>query len=139
MSLWLMLFILLANGIGVFGLKMLAVWQLPQSVKFPYLAFWYGAGLFTLGVPLLRRGFRLSRKEVGLGAWMALGSVIAQVAMATALDKGVPGSVVFPVSTGGSLVLVGVADRLFFGERMNWLSLSGVALGLLAVILLGVS
>src|ERR1017187_2403740 len=139
MSVWLRLFILLANGIGVFGLKMIAVWQLPQSVKFPYLALWYGAGILTLGVPMLGRGFQLHRKEVGLGALMALGSVGAQVAMATALDTGLPGSVVFPVATGGSLVLVAAAQRLFFGERMNWLSLSGVALGLLAVILLGMS
>lgn len=139
MSVWLMLFILLANGIGVFGLKMIAVWQLPQSVKFPYLALWYGAGLLTLGVPMLGKAFRLHRWEIGLGALMALGSVGAQVAMATALDMGVPASVVFPLSTGGSLVLVALAGRVFFGERLNWLSVSGVASGLLAVILLGMS
>lgn len=59
--------------------------------------------------------------------------------MATALGFGVPGSIVYPVSAGGSLVVVIVAGQLFLGERMNLLSTLGVTLGFLAVILLSVS
>ena len=139
MTFWLALVILLANGVGVFGLKLLVVWQLPQGMKFRYLAVWYGAGFLTFGVALLWHRVRLHRKELFLGALMALGSVGGQSAMATALNAGIPGSVVFPISTGGSLVLVGLAGRLFFSERMNRTSAAGIGIGLIAVILLGLS
>jgi multidrug transporter EmrE-like cation transporter len=136
---WLMVVILLANGMGAFGLKMIAVWQLPHGVKFPYLAGWYATGLVTLAMPALLSGFRMRQKELTLGALMALCSVGGQLTMATALDLGVPGNIVFPVSTGGSLLIVVVAGRLFFGERMNWMTTFGVALGSLAVVLLSMS
>ena len=59
--------------------------------------------------------------------------------MALALDAKAPGNIVFPVTIGGSVLVVVVAGRLFFGERMNRLTTAGVALGFLAVILLSVS
>jgi len=61
------------------------------------------------------------------------------LAMANALDLGVPGSVVFPVAVGGSILVVALAGRLFFRERMHLLSWAGVAIGILAVALLSAS
>ena len=59
--------------------------------------------------------------------------------MAVALGSGVPGHVVFPIAIGGSIFVVALAGRLVFGERMNLPTALGVALGFVAVILLGVS
>ena len=131
--------ILATNGMGAFGLKVLAAWQLPESVKFPYLAVWYGAGMATLGLPMVLKGFRLGRRELIWGGLMALASIGGQVAMAKSLGMGVPGSIVFPISAGGSLLVVMVAGRLFFGERMNLPSTLGVIFGFLAVILFSLS
>ena len=136
---WLVLLILMTNGMSAFGLKVVAAWQLQDSVKFPYLAIWYAAGMATLGLPMLLKGLQIGRKELALGVLMALTSIGGQVAMATALGLGVPGSIVFPVSAGGSLLVVIVAGRLFFGERMNVVSTLGVAVGVLTVILFSLS
>jgi len=46
---------------------------------------------------------------------------------------------VFPIAIGGSIFVVALAGRLLFGERMNPPTALGVALGLVAVMLLGVS
>ena len=135
----LMLVILLTNGMSSFGLRMIAGWQLPGSVKFPYLTVWYAAGLGSLVVPMLFRGVHLGRKEAGFGALMAVLSIGGQIAMATALDLQVPGNIVFPVAIGGSILIVAVAGWTFFKERMGRLSVAGTALGFVAVILLSIS
>lgn len=49
----LMLVVLLTNGMSSFGLKLLAGWQLPAVIKFPYLTVWYGAGLASIALPSL--------------------------------------------------------------------------------------
>ena len=139
MWLLLMLIILLTNGMSAFGLKVLAVWGLPPNIKFPYLTIWYAAGLLCIAIPMLFRRERGGLKEVGWGAVIALLSIGGQLAMATALDSGVPGNVVFPVTIGGSILVVAIAGQLFFGEKMSVFSWTGVAIGLLSVVLLSVS
>jgi multidrug transporter EmrE-like cation transporter len=135
----LMLIVLLTNGMSAFGLKVIAGWALPGSVKFPYLAIWYAAGLAGIGVPMLLRGMRLSRRELLWGALMAALSIAGQVAMAVALDSNVPGHIVFPVAIGGSIFVVVLAGRIFFYERMSRLNIIGIIMGFIAVILLGMS
>jgi multidrug transporter EmrE-like cation transporter len=135
----LMLIILLANGMSSFGLKVLADWGLPGTVKFPYLTIWYAAGLAIIGAPMLLKGARLGRREILWGALMAALSIAGQVAMAVALDSRVPGNIVFPIAIGGSIFIVALAGAFFFGERMNRFNVIGVSLGFMAVILLSVS
>lgn len=135
----LMLVILLTNGMSAFGLKVIAGWGLPGTVKFPYLTIWYAAGFAIIGVPMIIRGVKLGWRELFWGALMAALSIAGQVAMAVALDANVPGNIVFPVAIGGSIFIVAVAGTLFFGERMNRFNVIGVSLGFLAVILLGIS
>jgi multidrug transporter EmrE-like cation transporter len=139
MWLLLMLIILLTNGMSAFGLKVLSVWGLPPNIKFPYLTIWYAAGLCCIAIPMLVRKQRGGLKEAGWGALIALLSIGGQLAMANALDSGVPGNVVFPVTIGGSILVVAIAGQLFFGEKMSAFSWTGVAIGLLSVVLLSVS
>ena len=135
----LMLVILLTNGMSAFGLKMIAGWALPETVKFPYITIWYAAGLAGIALPMLFKGLKMGRKEILWGGAAATLSIGGQFAMAAALDAGVPGHVVFPVAIGGSIFVVAPAGRLVFGERINRMSALGVTLGFLAVILLGLS
>jgi len=135
----LMLVILLTNGMSAFGLKMLAGWALPETVKFPYLTVWYASGLAAIAVPTFLKGLKIGRAEILWGAAAGLLSIGGQVAMAVALDRGVPGHVVFPIAIGGSIFVVALAGRLVFGERMNTPTALGVGLGLVAVVLLGVA
>jgi len=135
----LMLIILLVNGMSAFGLRVLAAWGLPPNSKFPYLTVWYAAGFACIGIPMLLRGIRGGLKEAGWGALIAGLSIGGQVAMANALNSGLPGNIVFSVTIGGSLLLVVIAGRLFFAEKMHPLCWTGVAIGVLAVVLLSVS
>ncbi len=139
MWLLLMLIILLTNGMSAFGLKVLAAWGLAGSMKYTYLTIWYAAGLFCIGIPMLVKGFKGGLKEALWGALLALLSIGGQLAMASALQSGVPGNIVFPVTIGGSLLVVAFAGRIFFAERMSSLSWTGVAVGILSVVLLSVS
>ena len=135
----LMLVILLTNGMSSFGLKVIAAWGLPASTTYPYLTVWYAGGFACIAAPMLVRGSRVGWKELGWGAAIAFLSIGGQVAMAIALHSNVPGNIVFPITIGGSVLVVVVAGRLFFGERMNRMSAAGVTLGFGAVILLSMS
>jgi multidrug transporter EmrE-like cation transporter len=135
----LMLVMFLTNGMSAFGLKMIAAWGLPETVKYPYLATWYAGGLAAIALPMLLKGMRVGKTELFWGAVAGALSVGGQVAMAVALGSGLPGHVVFPIAIGGSIVVVALAGRLVFGERMNRHTVVGVALGSIAVVLLGVS
>jgi multidrug transporter EmrE-like cation transporter len=139
MWLLLMLIILLANGISSFGLKVLTAWGLSPNIKYPYLTVWYIAGLVCIGAPMLLKGLKGGIKEIGWGAALAALSIGGQLAMANALQAGLPGNVVFPVTIGGSILIVALAGRLYFAEKMHPLSWAGVGIGCLAVILLSVS
>ncbi|HMD83452.1 MAG TPA: hypothetical protein VKO18_01985 [Terriglobia bacterium] len=135
----LMLVILLTNGMSAFGLKMLVGWGLPETIKYPYLTVWYAGGLAAIALPMLPKGIRVGKTEIFWGGVTGALSMGGQVAMAVALSSGVPGHVVFPIAIGGSIFVVALAGRLVFGERMNPPTALGVALGFVAVILLGVS
>src|SRR5579872_6737256 len=127
----LMLLMLVTNGMSAFGLKVIAAWGLPQSAKFPYLTVWYAAGFACIALPLLVKGGRVRARELGWGAVMAILSIGGQVATAIALDLNVPGNVVFPVTMGGTILIVVIAARIFFGERLNRVTTAGIALGFL--------
>ena len=135
----LMFVILLTNGMSSFGLKMLAAWGLPATVKYPYLTVWYAGGLAAIALPMVLQGMRIGKTELIWGAVAGALSIGGQVAMAVALGAGVPGHVVFPIAIGGSIFVVALAGRIFFHERMNRLTALGVGLGFMAVILLGMS
>jgi multidrug transporter EmrE-like cation transporter len=135
----LMLLMLLTNGMSAFGLKVITAWGLPETSKFPYLTIWYAAGFAGVVLPALVRRQAVSFRELGWGAAMALLSIGGQVATAVALDRGMPGNVVFPVTMGGAILIVGMAGRLFFGERMNRMTKVGIVLGFFAVMLLSIS
>jgi multidrug transporter EmrE-like cation transporter len=135
----LMLVILLTNGMGSYGLKVIAAWGLPETAKFPYLTVFYAAALLSIGVPILFQGARFTWREVGWGSLLAVLSIGGQLAMAVALELNVPGHIVFPIAIGGSVFIVILGGRLLFGERLNKLTAGGVSLGLAAVILLSLT
>jgi len=139
MWLLLMLIILLTNGMSAFGLKVLSAWGLPSSIRFPYLTIWYAAGLVCIGVPMLLKRIKSGRKEALWGAFIAVLSIGGQLAMSNALESGLPGNIVFPIAIGGSIFVVAFVSRFLFKEKLHPLSWIGVAVGFLAVVLLGIS
>src|SRR6185437_2948600 len=100
------------------------------------LFFWYLSGVAFASVFFFRKNSRVSRSEILLGALMGLCSLGGQFFTGMALAANVAGHVVFPVTTGGSLFLVAAAGILFFRERVGWYGLTGIGVGILALIVL---
>jgi multidrug transporter EmrE-like cation transporter len=134
----LMLVAFVANGIGPFGLKVLTERGLGEAYQFQYLFYWYAGGFAFALAALLHRGLRPTRTEVGLGALMGACSLSGQSFTGLALANGMPGHVVFPITTGGSLFLVAVAGLLLFRERVGLYGAAGIFTGIAALVALSV-
>ena len=133
----LMLVAFLANGIGPFGLKVLATRGLAEFQS-QYLLYWYlGGFVFALGALLVGRS-GVNGREILLGSMMGACSLAGQSFTALALAKGLPGHIAFPLTTGGSLFLVAVAGIFFFQERIGPYGLCGVVLGVASLVMLSV-
>lgn len=132
----LMLVAFVANGIGPFGLKILTEQGLSGKYEAQYLLYWYlGAFVFAI-VALLRRRFPLYGREIWLGALMGSCSLLGQAFTGLALSHGVPGHVAFPITTGGSLFLVATAGLVWFKETVGAYGMTGLALGIMALVAL---
>jgi hypothetical protein len=123
------------NGLGVFGLRMLAGAGLANTDAVQYLTIWYLAGCALAFLAWLRSG-ELARREWMIGGSMALCSLCGQLGMAVALGRGLPGYVVFPVATGGGLLFVVATGVGLFRERLGAAGYAGIALGTVALVLL---
>jgi multidrug transporter EmrE-like cation transporter len=126
----------LTNGLGAFGLRVLAGAGLGDVDQTQYLTLWYAAGLLLAAVAFFRRYPKPSTKELGIGSGMAICSLLGQVGMVLALSNGIPGFVVFPVATGGGLLMVAMVGVLLYREPIGWLGYVGIGTGVSALILL---
>jgi len=131
-----MLVAFLTNGLGVFGLRVLAGLGMGNVQEQQYLSIWYIAGAIVAAVPFLRLRKPLEHREWLLGGAMAACSLCGQLGMALSLSNGLPGFVVFPVATGGGLLFVLGIGVLVFRERVSWIGYLGITAGTLALVLL---
>ncbi len=132
----LMLIAFVANGLGPFGLKIVAEKGLADQYHYQYLLWWYAGGLaFAMAIFLASRS-RFYAREVAMALGIGLGSFGGQLLSVMALEQGVPGYIVFPVTTGGNLFLVAGAGVLIFRERIGKYGIAGLVTGILALVLL---
>jgi multidrug transporter EmrE-like cation transporter len=139
-DLWirLMLVAFLANGIGPFGLKVLATRGLA-AYQSQYLLYWYlGGFVFALAALVIGRT-GVNGREILLGAAMGGCSFAGQSFTALALSKGLPGHIAFPLTTGGSLFLVALTGIVLFKERIGPYGLCGVVLGVTSLVMLSIA
>lgn len=138
MSLYLrcMLLAFLANGAGSFGLRILAGAGLGAVDERQYLTWWYACGALVALAVSCRQAGRPAAREIVIGFAMALCSLGGQVGMALALSGGISGFVVFPVATGGGMLLVAAIGRLIYGEQVGPYGVAGLLVGFLAMVLL---
>lgn len=125
----------LTNGLGAFGLRMLAAAGLGSITETQYLNLWYAAGFITALLAYAHAG-RPNTREAVVGSGMALCSLGGQVGMALSLSGGIPGFIVFPIATGGGLLLVVAAGRLLYQESIGLYGKLGIATGVIALIIL---
>jgi drug/metabolite transporter (DMT)-like permease len=137
-STWLrlMLVAFVANGLGPFGLKIMAEKGLSEQYHYQYLVLWYAGGLlFGLGWFLTTRG-RFRMQDILMSFGIALGSFGGQLFSLLALERNVPGYVVFPMTTGGNLFLVAAAGVFLFREKIGPYGIAGILTGVLSLVLL---
>lgn len=131
-----MLVAFVANGLGAFGLRVLAGMGVAGKYNLQYLCALYGGGSLLACVAYFIHNRQPERRELVVTAGMALASIFGQLGMMMALEKGLPGFVVFPVCIGGGMLLVLVAAAVFFGERLSTYGYLGVVIGFASLILL---
>lgn len=138
LTMWmrLMLVAFFANGLGAFGLRVLAGMGVAGKYNLQYLCALYGGGAFLACIAYLVHNRRPERHELLVTAGMAIASICGQLGMMMALERGLPGFVVFPVCIGGGMLLVLLAAALFFGERLSLYGYLGVGIGFASLILL---
>jgi glucose uptake protein GlcU len=135
----LMLIAFLANGLGPFGLKMMAEKGLSDRYHYQYLLWWYAGGLaFALTAFLITRS-RFYSREIVFAFGIGIGSFAGQLFSLMALEQEVPGYIVFPITTGGNLFLVAAAGVLLFRERVGKYGIAGILIGVLSLVLLSIS
>jgi multidrug transporter EmrE-like cation transporter len=138
---WFRLMVLacVANGLGAFGLKVLAERKLTDRYEFPYLLSWYLGWLLLGAVIFIARPFKPTTRETAISAGMGLCSISGQFFTGLALSRDVAGHVAFSVSTGGTLFLVALAGILFFKEKVGAYGIAGLVLGILSIVVLSIS
>jgi len=125
-----------ANGLGPFGLKIMAEKGLSETYHYQYLILWYAGGLaFGLIWFLATRG-RFRGQELVMSFGIGMASFGGQLFSLLALERNVPGYVVFPMTTGGNLFLVAAAGVFLFRERVGAYGIAGILTGILSLILL---
>ncbi|HET8549341.1 MAG TPA: hypothetical protein VFL57_15115 [Bryobacteraceae bacterium] len=132
-----MLIAFVTNGLGPFGLKVLNERGLA-SWQWQYLIYWYAGGLVFALIALLRNWPGLYSREVALGAAMGLCSLGGQSFTGLALAREVPGHIVFPITTGGSLFVVAAAGIIAFRERVGIYGVAGIVLGIISLVMLSI-
>jgi drug/metabolite transporter (DMT)-like permease len=136
MWLRMMLLAFLLNGLSPFGLRILAGMGIGREMTPVYLFYWYLGGLVFVLFLVLRQRPRISAVALLIGSGIALSSVLGQISMGQALAHGAPGNVVFPIAVGANIFIVAIGGVFVFKEKLGIYGKSGVAIGLLAAVLL---
>lgn len=140
-SMWLQLMLIafVANGLGPFGLEMMARKGLSEEYHYQYLLWWYAGGLAFALVVFLTTRTSLYLREIVMAFGIGMGSFGGQLFSLMALEKGVPGYIVFPITTGGNLFLVAAAGVLLFREKIGRYGVAGILVGVLSLVLLSLN
>jgi drug/metabolite transporter (DMT)-like permease len=132
----LMLVAYVMNGLGPFGLKVMAEMGLLQQYHFQYLLWWYGgSGLLSAAI-FLAGGSRFAMRELAIAFGIGAASFGGQLFSLLALERNVPGYIVFPITTGGTLFVVAAAGVVLYKERIGRYGIAGIAVGVLSLVLL---
>lgn len=131
-----MLIAFVANGLGPFGLKMMAAKGLSGTYHYQYLLWWYAGGLALGLAAFAATRSRFRAWEIAFGFAVGIGSFGGQLFSSLALEEGVPGHIVFPATTGGNLFLVAAAGLLLFREKLGPYGIAGILTGIASLVLL---
>lgn len=132
----LMMIAYVMNGLGPFGLKVMSEKGLLQAYHFQYLLWWYaGSGVLSFAAALFGGG-GFALREVVIAFGIGAASFGGQLFSLLALERGMPGYIVFPTTTGGNLFVVAAGGVVLYKERIGRYGIAGIAVGVLSLVLL---
>jgi hypothetical protein len=131
-----MLVAFFVNGVSAFGARVLQGMGLAESHGDLYLSLWYTTGLVAALALFVVSRQRLLPREIVLGGIMGLFSSGGWFMLMAAIAHGVPGYLVFPVATGGSLSIVSLVGVAVLKERLSAYGYFGIASGIAATVIL---
>jgi drug/metabolite transporter (DMT)-like permease len=126
-----------AQTIAPFGLKILAERNLIERYEFQFLLVMYLGGLTIAPAVFRQRPLLPFGREFLIGSGMAVCSVSGMAFTGLALAKGVPAYLTFSLTQGGAVFLVIGAGLLVFKEKLGWRGFLATALGIIAIVMLG--
>ena len=132
----LMMIAYVMNGLGPFGLKVMAEKGLLQQYHFQYLLWWYAGSGILSAIAFMREGGTLAVREVAIAFGIGAASFGGQLFSLLALERGVPGYIVFPITTGGNLFVVAAGGVLLYKEKIGRYGIAGIVVGMLSLVLL---
>ncbi len=118
---------------GLVGLAMKVYSRrVPAGSELPFLCFMFsGAAAGSILVAL--RTTRPSLRAIAHGSGMGASNIVCNFALLRALAL-LPGTIVFPTVSAGSIALTAVLGGLLWGERYGKRSLTGLAMAALALV-----
>lgn len=126
----------ITNGLGAFGLRILSGMGLAGRYDFQYLVGLYGGGAIVASLAYFPYHKHPFARELLITSGMAACSILGQLGMLVALQRGLPGFVVFPVCVGGGMLLVLAVAVLLFRERLSLAGYLGICIGFISLLLL---
>jgi drug/metabolite transporter (DMT)-like permease len=133
----LMAVVFFCASMGAFGFKVLEEANLSKQYRIQYLLYWYLAGFLIAAMILVVKKIKIRLREIVIGLFLGGSSVLANLFFSLALAQQVPGYIAFPVAGIGSILVVMTAGLAFFREELTPYGYIGVAVGLLALVFLG--
>ena len=112
--------------------KAISEFGMTASIPIVLLVMYALAALMAFAV---MRNRRIEAKSLWIGLLGGFGSAAGMGANMTAASI-LPGYQVFPLVNGGTLLLVAVAGRLIFRERIGPYGVAGIVAGIAAIVLL---
>jgi drug/metabolite transporter (DMT)-like permease len=124
----------LMNGLGMIGLK--TVSEIKHDAAIPIASlFLYMTALLPALIHANADRKPLEPKSIWIGVMGGIGSAVATVTSGRAAGL-IAGYIVFPVSSGGTLLMMVVTSRLLFKEKIGPYGLAGIAVSVIAIVLL---
>jgi multidrug transporter EmrE-like cation transporter len=122
------------NGVGSIGMKMLS--QLKVKGVTPVaLAVLYGVAAVAATIVLMSGPWKFQGKSLVMGLAAGLFSCLGLSTSMLALSL-LPAYIVFPVSSGGTILMVAIIGRFAHGEKLGPCGIVGLVAGLAAIVLL---
>jgi drug/metabolite transporter (DMT)-like permease len=122
------------QGFAQFSSKVLVATGFGAERSAFFLAVFISATLVTIPIALRHRN-EVRRKDLGFGSVVGVCNIGGNLSILLALAA-LPGAIVFPLVNSGGLLLVTVLAWFIFKERISKVNAIGIALTLVAVLLI---